>query len=106
MSDWMSKNKLKIDEDKTEFKIVETCKHRSKMLFDLICVGRASIKASSKVNKKLLLAKSRLMRHQCWEITVGEILFFYNKTSLFLSMFNNNIYLAFEFNIEIMFSTK
>ena len=46
ISDWMKKNKLKINEEKTEFLIVGTSQQRSKMQFDSISVGGLKIKSS------------------------------------------------------------
>ena len=65
ISCWMNNNKLKLNEDKTEFLIVGTPKQRSKMIVDSINVGGVDIKASDCVrNLGVLLDSGLTMEHQ------------------------------------------
>ena len=46
ISDWMNRNKLKINEDKTEFLIAGTSRQHTKVLFDSLSVSGTIVPAS------------------------------------------------------------
>ena len=65
ISDWMNRNDLKLNDDKTEFVIVGTAKQRAKMLFDSIRVGDVDIKSSPCVrNLGVLIDAELTMKNQ------------------------------------------
>ena len=65
IGNWMNQNRLKLNEDKTEFLIVGTAKQRAKMLFDSIHVGDVDIKSSACVrNLGVIIDAELTMKNQ------------------------------------------
>ena len=69
ISSWMSSNKLKLNEEKTEFLIAGTPKQRSKVIIDSLNVGGVDIKATDCVrNLGVLIDEDLSMKNQVYAI--------------------------------------